>query len=141
MNVKEICNQDATTACAGISLSELAALLGARCCDAAVIVASPVVRPTALGIVTYREILEALLRGADLARTRVVDVLDRNPLLLHEAEELPEAIRRLQQRAARHAPVVGAGGTLCGVISLDRLLGFSRWQCHALPAAMGETYL
>ena len=123
MNVGEICNRDATTVCASATLRDAEELLANSYSDAVVAIASPVQRPTAIGIVTFREILNALERGADLKRLRVLDVLDRNPLVLHEQEDLEEAILKLRTRGAKHAPVIGPGGTLRGVISMDRLLG------------------
>jgi CBS domain-containing protein len=125
VNVGTICDRIAVTVCASATLDEAAQLLTQTCTDAIVAIASPVPRPTAIGMVTYRELLNLLLRGGDLKRARVLDVLDANPLVLNEEEDVETAIVKLRTRGTKHAPVVGAGGTLQGAISMDRLLG-----CH-----------
>jgi len=116
-----ICDRNPATVCASATLEEAARLLSNSYMDAIVAIASPVQRPTAVGIVTYRELLNSLTRGNDLERAHVLDVLDRNPLVLHEEEDIETAILKLRCRGAKHAPVIGTGGTLRGAISMDRL--------------------
>jgi predicted transcriptional regulator len=123
VNVGEICNCDAATVCATASLAEAAESLSNSYADAIVVIASPVQRPTAIGVITYREIVNALAWSVDLKRTRVIDVLDRNPVVLHEEQTLEDAILKLRSRGAKHAHVTGQGGTLRGMVSMDRLLG------------------
>jgi CBS domain-containing protein len=118
-----ICDRAPATVCASATLEEAAGLLANSYMNALVAIASPVQRPTAIGIITYREILNSLALGNDPQRRRVLDVLDRNPLVLHEEDDLEVAILKLRCRGAQHAPVVGPGGTLRGAISMDRLLG------------------
>jgi CBS domain-containing protein len=117
-----ICDRDPATVCASATLEEAAQLLSNSYMDAIVAIASPVQRPTAIGIITYRELMNSLTLGNDPERAHVLDVLDRNPLVLHEEEDIETAILKLRCRGAKHAPVVGAGGTLRGAISMDRLL-------------------
>jgi len=93
--------------------------------DAVVAIASAAQRPTVIGIITYRDLLNVLSLGSGLDSVHVLEVLDRNPLVLHEEEEVEAAILKLRCRGAKHAPVTGPGGTLRGAVSMDRLLG-----CH-----------
>jgi CBS domain-containing protein len=136
MKVGEICDFNATTVCANSTLAEAAQLLSNSYIEAIVAIAAPVPRPTAIGIITYREVLNALVLGDDLKSMHVLDVLDANPLVLHEEESLEDAIARLRARGAKHAPVTGAGGTLRGVISMDRLLGCRAVTMNTHPAAI-----
>ena len=122
MNVRQVCNREPATVCVHATLSEAAQLLANSYSDAVVAIASPAQRPTAIGVITYREIVNAIASGSVLERTRVLDVLDRNPLVIHEEEDIETAILKLRLRGAKHAPVIGAGGTLLGAISMDRLL-------------------
>jgi predicted transcriptional regulator len=123
LTIGAICNRDAVTVNADATLREAAQLLSNSYADAIVAIASPVQRPTAIGVITYRELLNALARGNDLEHVHVLDVLDRNPLVLHEEEDIEAAILKLRCRGAKHAAVIGPGGTLHGTISMDRLLG------------------
>jgi len=92
--------------------------------DALVVIASPVTRPTALGIITQQDIARSDVRRAgDLSRLRMSDVLSRDPLVFDQNETIEGAIRTLRARNARYALVVGSGGAFCGLISLDSLLG------------------
>jgi CBS domain-containing protein len=94
--------------------------------DAIVAVASPVSEATVIGMITIRDILTALLlRKGTLQRLRVIDVLARNPLVLNESDDIERAIHGLRARGAKYAPVVGSGGTLKGLISMNALLNCS----------------
>jgi CBS domain-containing protein len=104
VNIGEICNRDAATVCASATLNEAARLLSDSYGDAVVAIASLVQRPTAIGIITYRELLNALALGGDLQYLRVLDVLDCNPLILNEEEEIESAILKLRARRTKHAP-------------------------------------
>ena len=94
-----------------------------RSVDALVVIASPVTRPTALGIITQQDIARAdVMRAADISRLRISDVLSRDPLVFDQDETIESAIRHLRARNTRYALVVGSGGAFCGLISLDDLL-------------------
>lgn len=123
MNVGSICNEDVMTICADATLSDAAHLLCDNRIDAIVVVASPVRRPTAIGIITDRDILRAMLEhSTGLAGLRVLDVLSRRPVVLNEDEEIGSAMLKLRASGLRYAPVTGAGGTLRGAISQHALL-------------------
>jgi CBS domain-containing protein len=123
MNVGAICRRDVATVTAGTRLADAARLLCDGRAEAIVAIASSVRQPTAIGVVTDRDILRAMLDlGGDLSGLNVVDILSRNPLVLNEDEEIQDAMAKLQARGIEYAPVVGPGGTLCGAISQRDLL-------------------
>jgi predicted transcriptional regulator len=141
VNVGEICNRDPTTVCASATLNEAAELLSNSYADALVAIASPVQRPTAVGMITYLDLLSALQMGGNLERMHVLDVLDKNPLVLNEDEDIDRAILKLGSRGAKHAPVVGSGGTLWGAISMERLLGCrcaGQLRSHSARVSCGD---
>lgn len=133
LTVGAICDRYPATICATGSLGQAAQLLANSPADAIVAIASAVTRPTVIGMITYRELMNALVLGNGLDGMHVIDVLNRNPLVLQEDETIDVAIVKLRCCGAKHAPVTGPGGTLRGAISMDRLLGF---QSASEQAAM-----
>lgn len=122
--LKAVCVRAVLTVCADATMADVSQLMHANDVQAVVVIASQVERPTVIGLVTKADI-PRMESGPvpQLAPPRVSDVLSRNPLVLHEDETVQDAIRHLRARNARHAPVIGSGGTLCGLVSLDDLLG------------------
>jgi CBS domain-containing protein len=128
LNVGRACAQRAITICANSPLAEAKQLMCERRVDALVVIASPVNRPTALGIITLQDIARAdLIEGTGFSRLRVSDVLSRSPLAFDQNETVESAIRHLRTRNTHYALVTGSGGAFCGLISLDSLL-------NAIPA-------
>jgi CBS domain-containing protein len=123
MNVGNICRRDITTITVNTPLADAARALCEGRDEAIVAIASSVRQPTAVGVITDRDILRAMLeRGGDLSGSRVVDILIRNPLVLSQDEGIEDAMSKLRACGVEHAPVVGPGGTLCGAISLREIL-------------------
>jgi CBS domain-containing protein len=123
MNVGDICRRDVATVTVHTTLADAARLLCDSRSEAIVAIASVASRPTALGVVTDRDILRAMLdTDGDLSKLNVVDILSRHPLVLNEDERIQDAIAKLQFRGVEYAPVVGPGGTLRGAISQRDLL-------------------
>jgi CBS domain-containing protein len=123
MNVGDICRRDVTTVTANATLVDAARLLCDSGAEAIVAIASSASRPTAIGVLTDRDILRAMLdRDGDLSGLNVVDILSRRPLVLSEDEGVQGAMAKLQSHGVEYAPVIGPGGTLCGAISQRDLL-------------------
>jgi CBS domain-containing protein len=126
VNVGQVCTHPAITICANAPLIEAKQVMCERGVDAVVVIASPVTRPTALGIITQQDIARAdLMRAANISRLRVSDVLSRHPLVFDQNEAIESAVGYLRARNTRYALVTGSGGAFCGLISLDSLLGNS----------------
>lgn len=83
-----------------------------------------------VGIVTDRDLIVATLtadgeasllgdgRGDD---SRAADVMTPDPLTVTAGEEIPRVLRRMDEAAARHVPVVDEGAVV-GVVTLDDLV-------------------
>jgi CBS domain-containing protein len=123
VSVGQVCAHQVITICASAALTEAEQLLREGNVAAIVVVAAPVARPTALGIITQRDIARAEReRDADVSRLRVSDVLSRDPLVFNQEETVESAIRHLRVRDVQHALVVGSGGAFCGLVSLSALI-------------------
>jgi CBS domain-containing protein len=138
MKVGTICNENVVTICANAKLADAARLLAQSRADALVVIASPVQRPTAIGVLTDRDILRAALEHpTDFIDFRVVDILSRTPVMLNQDEEVDSAVLRLTAGDVRYAPVIGVGGTLRGAVSHQTLLRHTR--ADLVPSASDPT--
>jgi CBS domain-containing protein len=80
-------------------------------------------RPTPLGIITDRDIvIEVLGKGLDPAVTTVGSVI-RTPVVLAQGSEDSSAVlERMRTHGVRRIPVVGVGGKLIGIVTVDDML-------------------
>jgi signal-transduction protein with cAMP-binding, CBS, and nucleotidyltransferase domain len=76
------------------------------------------------GLVTDRDlVVRALSEGRDPARTRVADVMTRNPRMISADAPIEEALALMHSLGVRRIPVVGPKGALFGVLSVDDVVG------------------
>lgn len=75
-----------------------------------------------LGIITERDVMKAVARGADLDATPVSAVMTTNVLTVSPETSLHEAARHMATRWIRHLPVVD-GGAIVGMVSQRDLCG------------------
>ncbi|MDQ1704117.1 MAG: hypothetical protein QOF18_483 [Frankiaceae bacterium] len=75
-----------------------------------------------LGIVTERDLMKAVARGADLDATPVSAVMTRTVLTVDPDTSLHEAARHMATRWIRHLPVV-LDGKVVGMVSQRDLCG------------------
>ncbi len=124
MNIGQIASKHAVTVPLGASLEQAAQKM-LQCSVGAIVVTDDAGgRPAVAGIITDRDIVRARLEHASaLSALDVADVMTRTPLVLDAQESLTNAIRHLQARRVRRAPVVGRDGELLGLVSTDDLLG------------------
>ena len=80
-------------------------------------------RPSPLGIITDRDIVvEVLAKGLDPAVTAIGSII-RTPVVVAEAsEDSSQVLERMRENGVRRIPVVGAGGKLVGIVTVDDML-------------------
>jgi len=80
-------------------------------------------RPAPLGIITDRDIvIEVLGKGLDPAATTVGSVI-RTPVVIAQGSEDSSAVlERMRTHGVRRIPVVGTGGKLIGIVTVDDML-------------------
>ncbi len=76
------------------------------------------------GIVTERDILTKVLAGGLPTETPIVDVMTRPVEVIQEGCSVGTVIRRMQRGGFRHMPVVDQAHTLCGVVSVKRIVEY-----------------
>jgi CBS domain-containing protein len=76
-----------------------------------------------VGVLTDRDIVVSVVAGeADPKMLTVADVMKQYPAMVDETDPLDQALRTMRRMGVRRLPVVGAGGMLTGVLSLDDVL-------------------
>ena len=81
-----------------------------------VVVVDEEMRP--VGIFTERDLLRLCAQGVDLSKTRLGDVMTKNPTVIREDESVRKALEIMLYFGFRHLPVVDAQGRLVGVVSI-----------------------
>jgi CBS domain-containing protein len=80
-------------------------------------------RKRVLGVVTDRDLaLRVVGQGRDPHLTRVGDVMTPHPDTVSEETSVEDALAVMRSRGVRRLPVIGPGGALAGVVSVDDVL-------------------
>jgi CBS domain-containing protein len=80
-------------------------------------------RRRVLGLVTDRDLaLRVVAQGRDPHLTRIVDVMTPHPDTVSEETSVEDALAVMRSRGVRRLPVIGSGGSLAGVVSVDDIL-------------------
>jgi CBS domain-containing protein len=80
-------------------------------------------KPSPLGIITDRDIVvEVLGKGLDPAVTTVSSVIRTPVVVAEEGEDSSQVLERMRAHGVRRIPVVGARGTLVGIVTVDDML-------------------
>jgi len=123
MNVGEICSRRPVTASARAPLSDVARLMYEHHVGSVVLTLSPADRPTAVGILTDRDVVRAQVKhGADLSRLPASQVMTPDPLSFRESTPVEDALAHMRAKGVRRAIVHDDTGGLIGVISTDDIL-------------------
>lgn len=139
MNVGEECSRPAITVAVSATLAEAAVLMRERNVGALIVTQSPSNRPTAVGVITDRDIVRAQLdHTADLSSLGVEQAMSRDPLEINAQADIGDAIRRMRARGVRRAPVITGNGTLIGVVSIDDLIVRVAEDLNGLAVLVGK---
>lgn len=70
------------------------------------------------GIVTDRDlVLKVVAEGRDAAKTKVADVMTRNPFVCHPNDDLDKVCDTMEEKQVRRVPVVDDNGQLVGIVA------------------------
>lgn len=126
MNVGEICTHNVVTVREFDDLTAAAQLMREKRVGYLVAVA-PMLDDSSFkpaGVLTDRDIVIAVVaRETDPHSMRVGDLMARQPVTVSEEASIGYALREMRRVGVRRVPVVGRGGYLVGVLSLDDILG------------------
>ena len=124
-NVGSICTREVVTVTTHIDLASAAQCMREK--NVGFLVAVDPQPNTAygrpVGVLTDRDIVVSVVAGeADPKMLTVADVMKQYPAMADETDSLEQALRTMRRMGVRRLPVVGAGGMLSGVLSLDDVL-------------------
>jgi CBS domain-containing protein len=123
MLLRDVCMPDVVFCSADTRVTEAAHLMRHRHVGDLVIVEDPAGDRIPLGVVTDRDIVvEVLANNLDPATTTVADIMRTPVVIAADNEDTEQAMERMRAHGVRRLPVVGAGGALVGIVTLDDLL-------------------
>ena len=123
MLLKEICTPGVVLCRANASALAAAILMRQAHVGDLVVVEDPDDASQPLGMITDRDIvIEVIARERDPRTTPVREIMRSPVVLARESEDTREVMERMRAHGVRRAPVVGEGGVLIGIITLDDLL-------------------
>ncbi len=139
MNTGQIASIPAVTVPVGASLEQAAELMLRWHTGAVVVTENLGGHLRVAGMLTDRDIVRARLRHSGaLSTLNVADVMTVQPLVLEANIGIDNALRNLQAREVRRAPVVDRDGALLGVVSTDDLLRVIAAQLGGLAQLVGR---
>ncbi len=139
MNTGQIASIPAVTVPVGASLEQAAELMLRWHTGAVVVTENLGGHLRVAGMLTDRDIVRARLKHSGaLSTLNVADVMTVQPLVLEANVGIDNALRNLQAREVRRAPVVDRDGALLGVVSTDDLLRVIAAQLDGLAQLVGR---
>jgi len=144
MSIKALCNLDPVTVRPQDELMAAAQLMRERHVGYLVVVEpSPLGgwdRP--LGVLTDRDlVVEVLAKGIDPDALTVADVMTASPVVVEESEPVDHALEEMRRIGVRRMPVVGSGGQLVGVLSLDAIVAHLAREMFELSGSVRNELL
>ena len=134
LNVGKICSRDVDLAQSDESVHDLAKRMLTRRVGTLVVVDDEH-HPT--GIVTDRDlVLRVLATAKDPETAWARDVVTSPVHVVHENGSLEDAVRTMRAERCRRLVVVGAGGKLVGIVSLDDVLAILAEQMRGVAALL-----
>lgn len=77
---------------------------------------------TLVGVLSERDLVQAMAEGAPPDTTSVADYMTEGPITVRLQDDVSLAARRMREHGIRHLPVV-LGGQVVGMLSMRDLLG------------------
>lgn len=135
----EICTRSVTIAFRHTSLSGAARLMRENHVGSLVVVDEAGGKRVAVGILTDRDIVTAVVApGLDLHTFCVEDVMSTDLVTAREDDSLIDLMQIMRRKGVRRVPVVGAQGELVGVATLDDVLDVLAEELGLLVAAIAS---
>lgn len=123
MTISEFCRRDVICAGRETTASEAARLMRQHHVGDVIVVdeRNGVRKP--VGVITDRDlVVEVMAAGVDASAVKLGELLLRPPVTVEHTAGYAEAVRLMAVNGVRRLPVVGPGGALIGIITMDDVL-------------------
>ena len=136
MLVKDICARKVVATPRGTAVVEAAKLMRQHHVGEVVVTDG---RRKPVGILTDRDIvLEVVAMGLAMEDLSVGDLISGELVKVQEDASLIDTVRSLRASGVRRAPVVGRGGALVGIVSLDDLVQVMAEELNAVARVISK---
>jgi len=133
----EICTRNVSYAERGMPLVEAARLMREHHVGCLVVVDEVGGQRKVVGMLTDRDIVVAVVaRGIAPQTLSAGDVMSADPVTAREDDSLIDLMRTMRAKGVRRVPVVGEGGVLVGISTLDDVLAVLTEELGLLVAAI-----
>jgi CBS domain-containing protein len=123
MQLSSFCMLDVACCSPRTTVLEAAHLMRGKHVGDLVVIDDDEEKPSPLGIITDRDVVvEVLGKGLDPAVTTVGSVIRTPVIIAEEGEDSSQVLERMRAHGVRRIPVVGAGGKLVGIVTVDDML-------------------
>lgn len=136
MTIGRICQRNVDTARIDESVKAAAQRMGSRVVGTLVVLDDDHVP---IGILTDRDLAVRVVgQGRDPNETLVGEVMTERVQTAFEGLPVAEALALMRTHSIRRLPVVGSGGRLLGLVSLDDVLGLLAEELHDLERLLAR---
>jgi CBS domain-containing protein len=123
MSISEFCIHNVVCASRDTTALEAAGLMRHHHVGDVVVVDEVNGAKKPVGIVTDRDLVVEVMAGAvDPRSVKLGELLLRSPVTIDEGASYAETVRLMAVNGVRRMPVVGPGGVLVGIITVDDML-------------------
>jgi CBS domain-containing protein len=123
MQLSSFCMLDVACCSRRTTVLEAAHLMRRKHTGDLVVIDDDEEKPSPLGVITDRDIVvEVLGKGLDPAVTTVGSVIRTPVVVAEEGEDSSVVLERMRAQGVRRIPVVGLGGKLVGIVTVDDML-------------------
>lgn len=123
MSVGTLCNRDVVCVSPQTSAAEAARLMRQYHVGNLIVAEERAGKRYPVGIVTDRDlVIEVIAQGVTPDSVTVTDMMSATLITAHENDDLMDTIKRMRTKGIRRVPVVGADGSLAGILSVDDVI-------------------
>lgn len=123
MTVNTVCNHNVATIDAEDGIVDAAVRMREEHVGDLIVVARRGTVHVPVGILTDRDIVVAVVaKRVSPDKVTVGEAMSSNLLTVRKDDALETALREMRQHGVRRAPVIGSGGELVGVITVDDII-------------------
>ena len=120
MTIGAICNRQVITVDREIDIAAVASVMRDNHIGYLVVTDARSGGSGPIGVITDRDIVvKVLAKDVDPHTLTVGDVMTPEPLVAADDDGIGETLRRMRRMGVRRVPVVGLGGKVSGVLSID----------------------